>query len=814
MLRLVWLRRVGSNDLENMKSESGMTQAANWMRLSHTHRPRLFVTMFPLTGQSHTSCTLASLVSEAVPKSTTTTHFVTSSTIIVQHASPTSQSFNSFDKFKLRHQNSQSDPGLNNAGSGSSNSSSFDDSGCGTSVGASSSDDNQAGGSRGDSATPPATQQAHFFTDLGSESASMTRMPQLATNQQQPDAYKTNNGNHDSGANHNYSKINGKSENIYGETDENSNGHHTTQLEPTDVDESAKRRMSICANCSQPILDRYILRVQPNMEFHPDCLVCSECNRPLDENCTAFVRSGKTYCKEDYCKLFGRRCARCQMQFDRSDMVMRARGLVFHLNCFNCVTCERRLVPGEQFMMRSEELFCRPECLRIANSSPNTMRSMFFPGSDQSILQNLRGQWPPPPITQPLLGCIPHPTPQTLNFGLVGQPPPSNAQLNINANGVPTMMDTSVSPNLDSMRQHEFAFGADPANNLYSTNALGAFSQAWTHSQPNGPDISTGPALDSTGGQPDPNGQIAGGFGCIQSTGSTRRQHSSMSSSEGAGLNSPCGDFSDGNPDSVAAPSSTNSGCCALTSGAGSGAGTGGAGGGSAASSTTTASNSTKKNKKDKPTQRVRTVLNETQLKILKQMYNNNQRPDTIVKDHLVEMTGLSARVIRVWFQNKRCKDKKRQNALKEMQQHQEKEQALHGVRLNGIGPLVASSPTSLDTIGPSSSSNQSGGTMANNASIQLNPIDIRQFSQNPALWDMMDPSAIASASAGLPPQIPPPYSMQHQTQMMSFPGVTQDCAAQQAYTGAINYAPSGPHLMLQQPYITPNQQTSPLADI
>jgi hypothetical protein len=30
------------------------------------------------------------------------------------------------------------------------------------------------------------------------------------------------------------------------------------------------------------------------------------------------------------------------------------------------------------------------------------------------------------------------------------------------------------------------------------------------------------------------------------------------------------------------------------------------------------------------------------------------------MKEQLVEMTGLSPRVIRVWFQNKRCKDKKK----------------------------------------------------------------------------------------------------------------------------------------------------------
>ncbi|CAB4069618.1 ISL1 [Lepeophtheirus salmonis] len=58
---------------------------------------------------------------------------------------------------------------------------------------------------------------------------------------------------------------------------------------------------------------------------------------------------------------------------------------------------------------------------------------------------------------------------------------------------------------------------------------------------------------------------------------------------------------------------------------------------------------------------RVRTVLSEKQLSILNKCYNNNPRPDANVKEQMVEMTSLSHRVIRVWFQNKRCKDKKRQ---------------------------------------------------------------------------------------------------------------------------------------------------------
>jgi len=57
---------------------------------------------------------------------------------------------------------------------------------------------------------------------------------------------------------------------------------------------------------------------------------------------------------------------------------------------------------------------------------------------------------------------------------------------------------------------------------------------------------------------------------------------------------------------------------------------------------------------------RIRTVLTEYQLRVLRTCYAVSPRPDAATRDQLIEMTGLSARVIRVWFQNKRCKDKKR----------------------------------------------------------------------------------------------------------------------------------------------------------
>uniref|UniRef100_A0A5K3EMQ3 Insulin gene enhancer protein isl-1 n=1 Tax=Mesocestoides corti TaxID=53468 RepID=A0A5K3EMQ3_MESCO len=76
------------------------------------------------------------------------------------------------------------------------------------------------------------------------------------------------------------------------------------------------------------------------------------------------------------------------------------------------------------------------------------------------------------------------------------------------------------------------------------------------------------------------------------------------------------------------------------------------------------------KRSKEQKTTRVRTVLNEKQLHMLRTCYAANPRPDALMKEQLVEMTGLSPRVIRVWFQNKRCKDKKKQIMIKQMEQH------------------------------------------------------------------------------------------------------------------------------------------------
>uniref|UniRef100_A0A8C2DXJ2 ISL LIM homeobox 2b n=1 Tax=Cyprinus carpio TaxID=7962 RepID=A0A8C2DXJ2_CYPCA len=269
-----------------------------------------------------------------------------------------------------------------------------------------------------------------------------------------------------------------------------------------DMGDHSKKKpgLAMCVGCGSQIHDQYILRVSPDLEWHAACLKCVECNQYLDETCTCFVRDGKTYCKRDYVRLFGIKCAKCTLGFSSSDLVMRARDSVYHIECFRCSVCSRQLLPGDEFSVRDEELLCRADhglaLERGSGSSP------LSPG-------------------------------------------------HIHSRGL--------------------HMAADPVS--------------------------------------------------VRQTPHRNHMH-----------------------------------------------------------------------KQSEKTTRVRTVLNEKQLHTLRTCYNANPRPDALMKEQLVEMTGLSPRVIRVWFQNKRCKDKKRSILMKQLQQQHGDKTVSNMQGMTGTA-LVAGSP-------------------------------------------------------------------------------------------------------------------------
>ena len=60
-------------------------------------------------------------------------------------------------------------------------------------------------------------------------------------------------------------------------------------------------------------------------------------------------------------RLFGAKCSKCSKPFSSTDMVMRARDKIFHIDCFRCCVCAKHLVPGDEFALRSEALYCKDD---------------------------------------------------------------------------------------------------------------------------------------------------------------------------------------------------------------------------------------------------------------------------------------------------------------------------------------------------------------------------------------------------------------------------------------------------------------------
>jgi len=66
-----------------------------------------------------------------------------------------------------------------------------------------------------------------------------------------------------------------------------------------------------------------------------------------------------------------------------------------------------------------------------------------------------------------------------------------------------------------------------------------------------------------------------------------------------------------------------------------------------------------KKEGKDGKRRGPRTTIKAKQLDVLRTIFNQNPKPTRVVREQLAKDTGLSMRVIQVWFQNKRSKEKR-----------------------------------------------------------------------------------------------------------------------------------------------------------
>lgn len=55
---------------------------------------------------------------------------------------------------------------------------------------------------------------------------------------------------------------------------------------------------------------------------------------------------------------YGTKCAGCSEPVQSSEWVRRARDFVFHLECFKCSACKRKLSTGDTCVLRGETMLC------------------------------------------------------------------------------------------------------------------------------------------------------------------------------------------------------------------------------------------------------------------------------------------------------------------------------------------------------------------------------------------------------------------------------------------------------------------------
>ncbi|XP_011297932.1 LIM/homeobox protein Lhx9 isoform X1 [Fopius arisanus] len=140
-----------------------------------------------------------------------------------------------------------------------------------------------------------------------------------------------------------------------------------------------------CGGCGRDIAERWYLRAA-DRAWHCGCLRCCHCRVPLAAELTCFARDGNIYCKEDYYRLFAvSRCSRCRAGISASELVMRARELVYHVACFVCASCGVPLNKGDHFGQRDGLVYCRPHyelicCTADYGSTPGSVEDLGSPG--------------------------------------------------------------------------------------------------------------------------------------------------------------------------------------------------------------------------------------------------------------------------------------------------------------------------------------------------------------------------------------------------------------------------------------------------
>ncbi|XP_035684823.1 LIM/homeobox protein Awh-like [Branchiostoma floridae] len=134
------------------------------------------------------------------------------------------------------------------------------------------------------------------------------------------------------------------------------------------MSEHAEMDSELCTGCGGPIQDKFLLKVGER-QWHVKCLRCSVCQTPLGRHTTCYTREADVFCKADYIRQFGTKCAKCCRNIQSNDWVRRAKTHVYHLACFACDACKRQLSTGEEFALHDGKVLCKSHYLEAMDAA-------------------------------------------------------------------------------------------------------------------------------------------------------------------------------------------------------------------------------------------------------------------------------------------------------------------------------------------------------------------------------------------------------------------------------------------------------------
>lgn len=72
---------------------------------------------------------------------------------------------------------------------------------------------------------------------------------------------------------------------------------------------------------------------------------------------------------------------------------MRAKTKIYHIECFRCSACERQLIPGDEFALREDGLFCKEdhEVLEKATNGENNNNNTNISNNNSNSLHHNEG---------------------------------------------------------------------------------------------------------------------------------------------------------------------------------------------------------------------------------------------------------------------------------------------------------------------------------------------------------------------------------------------------------------------------------------